>query len=617
MDLFTNESKSGGSCASPSVSHFNATTRHYLYLVFRQGLEQGHQNWSNEMIREFLQHSQRQTVTTGSVELAARYHLYEKGFLAWMASPNCNITNPPNAEDLSWPLASYFINSSHNTYLTGNQLSSGSSTQPYIDALRRGCRCIEIDVWDGRASVARSNSDRSVARSQRSKTRFERLFHKMRASFQDMDETEAKGLGLKLLDTASASTGAFSSQSSLSEKNKVLTVEPRVLHGYTLTKEVSFRDVCVAIRDNTFATNDLPVIVSLEVHCCVEQQLAMVRIMQEIWDGLLLEEPEVEPVELPSPDSLRNKLLIKVKYARPERPVSATSSDDEEGNKSATSNKMTQELSSMGIYTRGMSFKALDTPEASHPMHVFSLSDTRVQDVLETHAYKLFNHNRYYFMRAYPSGVRIDSSNMDPSSLWRKGVQMVALNWQTWDTGMMINNGMFVDTQGWLLKPPGYRPYLHDKPGTNTVNTKEFKLSITFYSGQNIPLPEYCTSPEKFKPYVSVELHVEGPGDNHGDESESYERNEKYTDFTTSHEGCDIDFQEDHLSFPHINGVLEELSWVRFQVMDEGFKWDELAGWACIRLDRLGNGYRFVHLLDSKGMPTEGVILVKVEKIIT
>lgn len=312
-----------------------------------------------------------------------------------MASPNCNITIPPKVEDLTWPLASYFISSSHNTYLTGNQLSSDSSTQPYIDALRRGCRCVEIDVWDGRASVAGSNSNRSFDGTQRPKTRVGRLFDKMKASFQDKHEDEAKERGRGLQNTTSASSRASSSHGSLSQKDQVLSVEPRVLHGYTLTKEVSFRDVCVAIRDNAFATNDLPVIVSLEVHCCAEQQYAMVRIMREVWDGLLLKESDVNPTELPSPDSLRNKLLIKVKYAQPERPVSASSSDDEEGDKSANSHKMTQELSCMGIYTRGMASKALDAPEASHPMHVFSLSEVKVQDVLETNAYELFNHNRY------------------------------------------------------------------------------------------------------------------------------------------------------------------------------------------------------------------------------
>lgn len=414
------------------------------------------------------------------------------GFLRYMTSGRADAAGPLAGRDLdlSWPLACYFVSSSHNTYLTGNQLYGESSTQSYKNVLLRGCRCIEIDVWDGedwdvesRTSGSSSGEDEDDPRRvEKRKKRVESFKAKVPTSL--IEKLQSTSLGRRLDKYVEGKKAAASeARAGAAAPRRAAVVEPRVLHGHTLTKEVSFRAVCEVIRDNAFVASDLPVIVSLEVHCCAEQQELMVEIMQETWEGLLVPVPEQGADCLPAPADLRRKILIKVKYVPPggggvpaldsDSTVSRTVTQSSQGSqedmtpsgtppsdahgkkKKKKPSKVIEALSKLGIYTRGVSFKSLSQPEAGMPTHVFSLSEKAVVEVHEKSARQLFDHNRRFLMRAYPSGLRIGSSNLDPVVFWRKGLQIVALNWQKWDQGMMLNEGMFAGTGGYVLKPEG------------------------------------------------------------------------------------------------------------------------------------------------------------------
>ena len=63
----------------------------------------------------------------------------------------------------------------------------------------------------------------------------------------------------------------------------------------------------------------------------------------------------------------------------------------------------------------------------------------------------MLEHTESHMVRVYPAGMRIDSSNFNPVTVWSCGIQMVAMNYQTSaDANLHLHNSMFADTKVWI-----------------------------------------------------------------------------------------------------------------------------------------------------------------------
>lgn len=494
---------------------------------------------------------------------------------AYLADPKNSVVALPDPAKKNWtrPLNEYFISSSHNTYLTGHQLYGESTTEGYVQTLSRGCRCIEIDVWDG-------------------------------------DDGE-----------------------------------PEVFHGYTLTKEITFKEVCKAINEHSFSSlegerytgaGEGPVIISLECHASHTQQLKMVKIMEKYWGDKLVQGIEPEDVtKLPSPEDLRRKIVVKAKYVAPEaaelaaaanalsidptpaplkptkRPDTSSSSSDSElealsnakGKKKPKKPKVIRAFARLGAYCSSHHFPGSSGhpepftghPTSQIPNHVYSFSEKVFAKHHETYADAIFEHNKKFLMRVYPFGLRFGSSNGDPTKFWKRGVQLVALNWQKCDEAMMLNEGMFAGEGGYVLKPEGF------KPGDGPVELKKLDLTVKVIAAANLPMPEEDDKPKSFEPYVKIEIHT------------LKDSKEEIKKKTKAKKGIECVWNET-LQFKTVPDVVEKLTFIRFKIHDEEWGSDDLAAWACVRLDRLQEGYRVVRLFNDEGLHSNGILLVKVEK---
>ncbi|KAK6200287.1 1-phosphatidylinositol-4,5-bisphosphate phosphodiesterase 1 [Scheffersomyces amazonensis] len=454
------------------------------------------------------------------------------------------------------PLNEYFISSSHNTYLMGRQVGGESSVEGYIKALQRGCRCVEIDVWDG-----------------------------------ENDDSEP------IVNHGRTFTVA------ISFTNVIKAIKNFAFVSTTFPLIVSLEINCNANNQRKLVT-------------ILKDILGDTVILQRIDIGGILPSPArlknkiLLKVKKTSPFS--DLIPVDGSFTTPtlSSTTTTTTTSLSEDNGSGTGfiigrrkkkhAKIIEELSTLGVYIQGIKFRNFSLPESKTFNHCFSLSENTIKSMLKDESKRIAidKHNRKYLMRVYPSGFRVSSSNFLPLRCWCKGVQMVATNWQTYDLGQQLNEAMFegVQRKGYVLKPNSLRKPLIKSMRQSVISmiSTTYKFSITMISAHQ--LPKLKDEDHAINPYVIIEIFGVSPLN---DETKIM----TYNTCTISENGFNPIWNE---TFQGNITTESEMVFIKLSVYstsslnNEGDKGTFIGG-LVMRLTDLKQGYRYLPIRDKLG----------------
>ncbi|CAK9442302.1 uncharacterized protein LODBEIA_P60450 [Lodderomyces beijingensis] len=464
--------------------------------------------------------------------------------------------HPKNDEYYSYPLTDYYISSSHNTYLLGRQVGGESSVEGYIRALRRGCRCVEIDVWD-----ASNDSGEPVVN-------HGRTFSK----------------SIKFSDVISAI-----------KRYAFVTSPYPVILSLEINCSSSFQKKLVAILKEMLGDDlvsevidEAPVLPSpqeLKYKYLVKvKKTSKYKELYETEDGSYTTSSSTTPTSF-SEDSARSNGSLSITSLR-----------------RGTAPKVIEILSQLGVYVQGIKFRNFSLPESKVYNHCFSLSEKTINKMLkdEIKRTSLDKHNRKYFVRVYPSKFRLKSSNFNPINYWKIGVQMVATNWQTYDLGQQLNEAMFdgvgIYKSGYVLKPSSLR-----KPVIKTsklykmppLHVEMMQLSITIVSAHNLPTHEG----ETINPFVTLE--VIGADSVHWENPKMESGRTRSLSLSSCRTG-DATWEETFVA--EMIGS-RDFTFVKFVVNSTSLEKADVQqlGLVVVKLDYMEPGYRTLHLHDHNG----------------
>uniref|UniRef100_A0A087XWQ2 Phosphoinositide phospholipase C n=1 Tax=Poecilia formosa TaxID=48698 RepID=A0A087XWQ2_POEFO len=534
-----------------------------------------------EELANFLHNEQKMTNVTPEyvAEIIDKFEVSDEnkqrgvlgieGFTSFMRSPTCDIFNPLHHEvnqDMEQPLCNYFIASSHNTYLTGDQLLSHSKTDMYAWVLQSGCRCVEVDCWDGPdgepmvqhgytltskitfKSVIETINKYAFINNQYpvilsienhcSIQQQKKIAEYLREIFADkLDVGEVlsrdsktlpsphslqgkiliKGKRLPAYLSADAEEGEVSDDDSADEIEEDFKLKSSNGNGNHQVESHIRKKLDSLLKESRIVdkedTDSFSIRALLRAtHQGLQKNLRQSSkgVLKKSQSRSLITTLKQKHFQRHSKSRLACQSVEKEEEVQ-ERSGREAGGQFNRGGRKRKTMKLSRDLSNLVVFTNSVASQ--ECLNEGTPGDVLSFSETRAQSLVNHRTEQFLAFNQRQLSRIYPSAYRIDSSNFNPQFYWNVGCQLVvALNYQTDGRMMQLNRSKFMVNGGigYVLKPPpmckgSFNPFSDDP--LPAYPKKQLVLKII--SGQHLPKPPDSMLGDRgeiIDPFVEVEI---------------------------------------------------------------------------------------------------------------